>query len=88
MQDYQVAEILENEIFIHGNSPAIVIDGGFSVEGISDIEIETNTQNLVSGSCTIETTHDTGGNIPLYGDFTIEISNGEHVVSFENFNLE
>lgn len=88
MQDYEAKEILENEIFIEGNCPDIVIDGGFSVENISDVYFTVNTPDFFSGTCTIDTNHPDGGDVPLYGEFEITINDGSNVVIFKNFNLE
>ena len=87
MKDYEVVEVLENEIYINGNVPDIIHGGGFSVDGVSDVEIEINTNNDVSGTCTLETTHEEHGDVPFRGSFHIKINNDENDVEFEDFEL-
>lgn len=88
MLDYEAKEILEKEIYSNGNCPDIIIDGGFLVEDISDISLDVNTHDFVSGTCTIETNHTEGGDVPLYGKFEITINNGDNEVVFKDFDLE
>ena len=89
MQDYETIDILKDAIYIDGNCPDIVIDGGFTVDDISDISFTTNTPDFVSGTCALDTTHPEGGSVPLYGDFEIAIDgNGEYTVTFGDFDLE
>ena len=87
MKDYEVVEVLENEIYINGNVPDIIHGGGFVVDGVSDVEITTNTNNEVSGTCTLETTHKEHGDVSFRGSFNIKISNNENIVEFEDVEL-
>ena len=84
MKDYEVVDLLMDEINVNSNYPEIIKNHGFTPDGISDVFLTQNTPSFVSGTCTIETTQ----NMPFYGEFEITINENEKNVEFIDFDVE